>query len=431
MRCYLGTALAISTGLITTYGVVWALRDWYNRRRKNIEGLRSELEKILCYGRDNVVVSVIETVDDWKKVEQIFIKSAVRFGIVGLDVEWVGKGKLALMQLAVPTGQCLLIRLNRLMEIPSELRQLLGGHEILKLGVGIRDDCAKLLTDYDTICHSWIDIRHLVRSKSPQCKKFGMAGIAQELLGITLDKDWKIRASDWEEGENKQGQLSQRQIEYAANDALIAVSITLQLAINDMEYQRWFWKSSPEISLEEVIVMIKDTCLCYVERDIKYKPIKASKESTPSRKDRSRSYPRKIDPAKERHRNGIRKRPLYHNVRLEAPDGQQLCVTDVRKANWYVLKGLGKYVDENESTVRLVFEPAGRPEGPAGDYYLTEKCNRCVVCGKDESYLRKYIVPHEYRKFFPEIMRDHQSHDVLLMCVSCHQNNNLHDLGIY
>ena len=84
---------------------------------------------------------------------------------------------------------------------------------------------------------------------------------------------------------------------------------------------------------------------------------------------------------------------------------------------------------ENETAVRLKFEPAGRPEGAAGDYYLADKCNQCVVCGKDESYLRKYIVPHEYRKYFPEVMRDHQSHDVLLMCVHCHQRSNLHDLG--
>lgn len=36
-----------------------------------------------------------------------------------------------------------------------------------------------------------------------------------------------------------------------------------------------------------------------------------------------------------------------------------------------------------------------------GDYYLEPKKNLCVVCGAQESYLRKYVVPHEYRKFFP------------------------------
>ena len=36
-------------------------------------------------------------------------------------------------------------------------------------------------------------------------------------------------------------------------------------------------------------------------------------------------------------------------------------------------------------------------------------------------------MPHEYRKYFPAVMKDHQSHDVLLLCVSCHQQSNHHD----
>jgi len=77
--------------------------------------------------------------------------------------------------------------------------------------------------------------------------------------------------------------------------------------------------------------------------------------------------------------------------------------------------------------VRLKFEPSGRPEGKAGEYYLTVKPNICVVCGVGKAYLRKNVVPHEYRKYFPAVMKDHQSHDVLLMCVRCHQVSNLHD----
>ena len=29
-----------------------------------------------------------------------------------------------------------------------------------------------------------------------------------------------------------------------------------------------------------------------------------------------------------------------------------------------------------------------------------------------------------------EVMRDHQSHDVLLMCSSCHRQSNLHDMDL-
>ena len=105
-------------------------------------------------------------------------------------------------------------------------------------------------------------------------------------------------------------------------------------------------------------------------------------------------------PPKEKPRP-LRKSPLYHNAKLEAPDGQPLCVCDVKKAQWYLDKGFGAKISDDPFVVRLNFEPSGRPEGEAGEYYLTFKENVCVVCGKHESYLRKYIVPHEYRKHFP------------------------------
>ena len=112
---------------------------------------------------------------------------------------------------------------------------------------------------------------------------------------------------------------------------------------------------------------------------------------------------------------------------LQAPDGQVLCTCDTKKADWYVAKGIGYVISEDPYTVRLKFEPSGRPEGKAGEYYLSVKPNICVVCGKDDSFLRKNVVPHEYRRYFPSVMKDHQSHDVLLMCVRCHQKSNMYD----
>jgi hypothetical protein len=417
---------AIAAGLIGTTGII--IWKYYQRRQNTLRYIKSQLQRILCYGKQDVQVFVLETVEDWQKVAPNFIKEVNELEIIGFDVEWYNNGKIALMQLATPSGLCLLIRLNRLSVIPDDLKNLLKSNDILKIGVGIKEDCAKMFLDFNCACNNWVDIRHLVRSRRQHCNKLGMAGIAEEVLKLTLDKDWKIRASDWEEGVNKDGNLSQRQIEYATNDALVAQNVAIHLTIDDIENKRWLWNTSTNLnSYKDVVAMTKAICQSYTELDFKNKGKPATNVSTNN--PRSASHPRKIDPAKHRHRNGIRKEVLYHNIRLEAPDGQQLCVTDVKKAKWYVLKGLGEYVDESKTSVRLKFEPAGRPEGPAGDYYLTEKCNRCVVCGKTESYLRKYIVPHEYRKYFPEVMRDHQSHDILLLCVNCHQKSNLHDLG--
>ena len=112
--------------------------------------------------------------------------------------------------------------------------------------------------------------------------------------------------------------------------------------------------------------------LCRPLRDRSYK---IRKRPAVSSKDSSTSGERTTRPPKANARssNSVRKGPLYHNAMLEAPDGQPLCVCDEKKARWYVKNDLGKIVKEDPFTVKLNFEPAGRPEGNAGDYYLVFK----------------------------------------------------------
>ena len=43
-----------------------------------------------------------------------------------------------------------------------------------------------------------VDIRHLIKKYNPDLKKLGVASLAQHYLNVTLDKDWRIRASNWE-----------------------------------------------------------------------------------------------------------------------------------------------------------------------------------------------------------------------------------------
>ncbi|KAI8430349.1 hypothetical protein MSG28_000646 [Choristoneura fumiferana] len=134
----------------------------------------------------------------------------------------------------------------------------------------------------------------------------------------------------------------------------------------------------------------------------------------------------------KRYSHATRSKPLYNNGILQAPDGELLCTCDSKKARWYVEKGLASVVDEGEGeaplTVRLRFEPAGRSVGDVGRFYQIAKENKCVVCGNTDSYIRKNVVPREYRKYFPEVMKDHSSHDVVLLCARCHQRANALDL---
>lgn len=115
---------------------------------------------------------------------------------------------------------------------------------------------------------------------------------------------------------------------------------------------------------------------------------------------------------------------------MEAPDGELLCTCDKSKAEWYVSKGLAAVLNEDPFTIRLTFEPAGRAVGEVGKYYTIAKENKCVVCGKEETFIRKNVVPREYRKHFPVVMKDHTSHDVLLLCTICHQLSNMSDLNL-
>lgn len=119
--------------------------------------------------------------------------------------------------------------------------------------------------------------------------------------------------------------------------------------------------------------------------------------------------------------------------------------------NRYVNKGIGELISEEPLTVRLKFEPAGRAVGLTGKYYQMIKENQCVVCGADKEYIRKNVIPREYRKYFPSkfqsvvfhlvristhfssisaIMKDHTSHDIVLLCPRCHQLSNMFDFRL-
>jgi hypothetical protein len=60
-------------------------------------------------------------------------------------------------------------------------------------------------------------------------------------------------------------------------------------------------------------------------------------------------------------------------------------------------------VSDDPLTIQLLFEPNGRP-ADVSDYYLHEKDNVCVVCGAAESYIRKNVIPREYRKYAVSII---------------------------
>ncbi|KAL4555569.1 hypothetical protein LXL04_038192 [Taraxacum kok-saghyz] len=115
------------------------------------------------------------------------------------------------------------------------------------------------------------------------------------------------------------------------------------------------------------------------------------------------------------------KSPVYHNCRIYANDGRLLCYCDRRKLEWYLQRDLAKLVDESPPAIKLLFEPKGRPEDEGNDFYIQSKKNICVGCGEGNHYLRYRIIPSCYRIHFPEHLKSHRSHDIVLVCVDCHE----------
>ena len=353
---------------------------WFMVRRTKsmISKLRQLLKRRYTIDGEESVVHLIQN--------EVYPLSGLITGkVISIDCEWVKNGKVALLQVADTRGTCELVRLCKLDKVPDAVVNILNDKSIIKVGVNIHADICRLKNDYGVSTSSWVDIRHLAKRFRPDLTKLGLASLAKEFLNVTIDKDWKIAASNWEAKK-----LVPRQIEYSANDVLVGVGAVMAIALEHLEQSL----TARELTYSDVIETAYNLCLPYRDTRFNYKGPKG-----PSTKSNNNHQQEKQNTKRQMH--STRKRPLYNNAKLEAPDGQQLCVCDAAKADWYVFKGLGEYVCRDPVTVRLNFEPAGRPEGRAGEYYLTEKTNNCVVCGKEDSYLRKYIVPHEYRKHFP------------------------------
>ncbi|XP_069714365.1 exonuclease 3'-5' domain-containing protein 2 isoform X2 [Phaenicophaeus curvirostris] len=393
-------------------------------------------------GTDIVIVSKQE---EWHRVEPLLKKELEKRPVLGIDCEWVSvEGKanpVSLLQMASCSGLCILVRLPKLVasgqSIPKTLLDVMADSAVLKVGVGCWEDACKLLHDYSLPVKGSMDLRYLAmrQRKDLLDNCLSLKSLAEKVLNCPLDKSLHVRCSNWEAEE-----LTQDQVLYAARDAQVSVALFCHLL---------GFASLPDISEIEDSATAWERALakCRGLVDIPFRGRKS--DSTGEEKSGEGRSPQKTrnrrslvngqpsgsqqvkDPRRQKRKPlgvgySARKSPLYDNCFLHAPDGQPLCTCDRKKAQWYLDKGIGELVSTDPFVVKLRFEPSGRPESQV-DYYLTVKENLCVVCGKRESYIRKNIVPHEYRRHFPIQMKDHNSHDVLLLCTSCHAISNYYD----
>lgn len=148
------------------------------------------------------------------------------FPVIGFDCEWWSirgpRRQVALLQLASGGGLCILVRLCQMRWMTDkmgELNKLLKDERIIKVGVEPSNDGNKLWADYGLLVKSTLDLRHLARRLNvPEPHK--LAALAEREVGLKMDTDWRIPASNWEQDE-----LSADQIEYASKDAIAGLEV--------------------------------------------------------------------------------------------------------------------------------------------------------------------------------------------------------------
>lgn len=102
--------------------------------------------------------------------------------------------------------------------LPKLLEQLLTSPVVRKLGVGLRDDAAKINAEFGLKCDGITDISDLPQTK--RCKPQSLQGLTALFLGFYHDKS--ASKTNWEAE-----QLSQRQILYAGLYIIFSVLSTL------------------------------------------------------------------------------------------------------------------------------------------------------------------------------------------------------------
>ncbi|OXU24832.1 hypothetical protein TSAR_000057 [Trichomalopsis sarcophagae] len=386
-----------------------------NNSKKNRQDDNGK-KKVLNISLDKVILA-----DSPEKCDYAVqrIRCNLSDGVLGFDCEWVNEEPVSLLQLATHNGVCALFRLSKIGHIPPKLKELLSSRDFLKVGVASFDDGRKIAKDYNCQVVGTVDLRMLAHRHSLPSPK-SLAALCVQYLDTEMDKILELRCSNW-----NADSLTNEQISYAAHDAYAAVLIYHQI-LQKIVLKRSIWESLV-FYIKRLQSESKSQRFFNLPNDIIDARFKGSKDKCVNN---IGQIIKKVSNGDYKSSVPTRNKPLYHNCYLQAPDGDILCTCDKKKAQWYVSKQLGEVVQEDPFTVKLKFEPSGRALGEVGKYYTQVKVNQCVVCGNSDKFIRKNVVPREYRKYFPLVMKSHQSHDILLLCPACHEISNCHDLQL-
>jgi len=118
------------------------------------------------------------------------------------------------------------------------------------------------------------------------------------------------------------------------------------------------------------------------------------------------------------------KKKIYANIILKDLNDKIISRISEAQANHYLNKGMGERIQLPDKTVivKLNFEPKYEIGDYSDLFKISYKENKCVVCGCKEKLTKHHIIPHCYRKHISQRYLESNSHDIVPMCVYCHQN---------
>lgn len=165
----------------------------------------------------------VEVISDKKDLAGAF-EEISRFDRVGFDTETKPvfvkgqRNKVALMQIATPE-KVFLIRLKAT-GITPEIVDFLQNENILKIGVGIRDDIKTIQVLKRFNAAGFVELTDI--SKQAKLEVESVKKLTALVLGFRISKS--AQTSNWEAE-----QLDSKQISYAATDAWVCLGIYDQL----------------------------------------------------------------------------------------------------------------------------------------------------------------------------------------------------------
>lgn len=372
----------------------------------------------------------------WSEMIALLYRQPAHLRIMGIDSEWFRNSPLAVVQLATAT-HCFVLHLSYFTErrLPDAVKDALNDPSIIKCGVGVREDVSRLQKEQGLVAQSVLDVaQYSVFLGLHDADRTNLSVLAASVANLRIEKNKQITTSNWEL------QLTERQINYAAEDALAsfligevvmrkAYEVDHSMGKPDFNIPAWLKRSS--ILANQVFKQ-------------------AQREKAQQAKDRMQQEARSA--ATEQNSSTLAVQ-MGNGARVAVLDktGNFLFECSPGRAKFYVMeKGLAKitkHVKGNSHKaleIQLLFDPRVKTRlcmynslgacelqdqcpfahgidelQPESRALLTSPEPSCACCLGTRGLLRHTVTPPSFRKYLPVPYNHPQDDDFVPVCGQC------------